>query len=303
MSEPTKASRFPERGAEHPSDRARVITIDDEAYPERLRDLHRPPPVIWTVGNLAMLDAPVVAIVGTRRSTSYGDRATREIAGALARAGACIVSGMARGIDGAAHRGALDVGGRTVAVLGTGVDIAYPVGHRALHREIGERGLLLSETPLGNPSHKGSFPERNRLIAALASVVIIVEAGIKSGALITARHAEEELGRDVGVVPGPIDSPQSAGSNLLIRNCRGVILPSVECALTFAGLTPSLRGEASLASDAERAVWKTLAHGSLDMDSICWNTGLPARDCIATVGAMELRGLLECALTGEISRR
>jgi DNA processing protein len=249
-----------------------------------------------------MLESPVVAIVGTRRSTSYGDRVTREIAGALARAGASVVSGMARGIDGAAHRAALDVGGRTVAVLGTGVDIAYPVGHRTLHQEIADRGLLLSELPLGEPSHKGSFPKRNRLIAALASAVIIVEAGHRSGALITARNADE-LSRHVGAVPGPIDSPQSAGSNLLIRDCKAVIVPCVEDAMSLAGLTPALRGEASLENDAERQVWKVLAHGPLNLDEICTATKLPARDCIATVGAMELRGLLECALTGEIRRR
>ena len=258
--------------------------------------------MIWVVGDLAMLQQPVVAIVGTRRSTAYGDRVTREIASALARAGACIVSGMARGIDAHAHRAALAVGGRTVAVLGTGVDIAYPVGHRALQREIADRGLLLSETPLGEPSHKGSFPERNRLIAALASVVIVVEAPLGSGALITAGDADH-LGRHVGVVPGPIDSPQSEGCNKLILDAQGTILTSVEDALSLAGLTPTLRGEASLTNDLERRVWQVLGKGALDLDSLCTCTGLPARDCIATVGAMEVRGLVECAITGEIRRR
>jgi DNA processing protein len=176
-------------------------------YPEALGELHDPPAVLWSKGDWRTLTAPIVAIVGTRRATSYGLRVAREIAGALARAGACIVSGMALGIDACAHRAALDAGGRTVAVLGTGTDVVYPRANSALYREIVERGLVLSELEPGARSDAGSFPRRNRIIAALAQLTIVIEAPVRSGALITSRVALE-MGRDVAAVPGPIDLPQ-----------------------------------------------------------------------------------------------
>src|SRR5687768_13068780 len=280
----------------------RRIAIGDEGYPAALLDLRSPPRVLWAIGDLAVLDAPVVAIVGTRKATPYGVRATREIAGALARAGACVVSGMARGIDGTAHLAALEVQGRTAAVLGTGVDIAYPAGHRPLHARIREHGLLLSEELPGAHAGPGSFPRRNRLIAALASITIVVEAGLKSGAIITATHALE-LGRTVAAVPGPIDAPQSAGTNTLLRD-GAVVIADVADALQLAGLTPPLRRpDPDLASGAERAVWRALGDGALDVDTLTVRSGLPARECLAAVTTLELNGAIECALTGEIRRR
>src|SRR6478609_5778318 len=141
--------------------RVETIPSSSPEYPERLLDLPEPPAQLWSIGDRSVLREPIVAIVGTRRATSYGLRITRELSGALARAGACIVSGMALGIDGAAHRAALDAGGRTVAVLGSGVDVPSPPSHRTLHREIAERGLVLSETATGAPAHKGTFINRN----------------------------------------------------------------------------------------------------------------------------------------------
>src|SRR4051794_24982416 len=166
------------------------VARGDPEYPRTLEDLPQPPERLWWIGDLHTLDRPCVAIVGTRGATAYGERITRELAGSLARAGACVVSGMARGIDGVAHVATLDAKGLTAAVLGTGVDIAYPPSHRALHARIAAAGLLLSEVAPGAHSHGGSFPKRNRLIAALARLTIIVEAPIKSGALHTARVAE-----------------------------------------------------------------------------------------------------------------
>jgi DNA processing protein len=173
-------------------------------YPAALRDLEPPPEMLWAIGDLATLAEPVVAIVGTRRATAYGLRITRELATAYARAGACIVSGMAFGIDAAAHRAALDAGGRTVAVLGTGVDIAYPRANRALHQDLCARGLVLSEYPPGTQARKHYFVQRNRIIAALARLTIVVEAPFRSGALKTCDFADD-LSRDVAVIPGPID--------------------------------------------------------------------------------------------------
>jgi len=278
-----------------------MIGTGDAAYLAALRELPDPPERLWAIGNLELLALPIVAIVGTRRATSYGERVTRELAGALARAGACVMSGMARGIDGVAHNAALESSGRTIAVLGTGVDIAYPTGHRPLHRRIAREGLLLSELPLGAHAHGGSFPQRNRLIAALARLTIVVEAPRKSGALNTAQHAHD-LGRDVGAVPGPIDSPQSEGCNNLLRDGAQVIT-SAEDALALVGLTPPLRSQRDLDDPDQLSVWSVLADGASDLDALCHRSSLPVQRCLAAVTALELRGAIECCLTGEIRRR
>jgi DNA processing protein len=219
----------------------------------------------------------------------------------LARAGACVISGMARGIDGVAHVAALEAGGVTGAVLGTGVDIAYPPAHRALHRRIAAAGVLLAELPPGARSHGGSFPQRNRLIAALAKVTIVIEAPIKSGALLTAGCARD-LGRDVGAVLGPIDSPQCAGSNLFIRDGAQPIT-SVADALSLAGLTPAVRTVREPADPDQARVWQALGDGAADLDTLCHRSSLPVQRCLAAVTALEMNGAIECELTGEIRRR
>ena len=283
--------------------RDRVYTVgrDDPRYPAALLDLADAPAQLWAIGDLSVLAPPVVAIVGTRRATAYGERITRELSASLARAGACIVSGMARGIDSAAHVAALEVGGRTVAVLGTGVDVAYPANHRALHRRIASTGLLLSEMPPGAHCHGGSFLLRNRLIAALSKLTIIVEAPVKSGALKTSEHAQR-LNREVAAVPGPIDSPQSVGCNLLARDGAQMIT-SVADALQLVGLTRPARGNTEPDEPDERAVWRALSDGSADVDTLCHRAALPAQRCLVAITALELRGVIECALTGEIHRR
>ena len=280
---------------------AHLLLLEDEGYPRPLLDLPDPPPVLFAIGDLATLRAPAVAIVGTRGSTLYGERVTREIAGALARAGVAIVSGLARGIDGTAHRAALAADGRTVAVLGTGVDVAYPAAHRALHGEIAARGLLLSQELPGDRATSGSFPKRNRIIAALTQAIIVIEAPVRSGALITAEHMLD-LGRTVAVVPGPIDSPQSAGSNELMRD-GAIVIASVADALALVGAEPPLPRAPTLHTTAERAVWNALEGGALDLDTLATRSALPARDCLAAVTGLELSGAIECALTGEIRRR
>jgi DNA processing protein len=281
-----------------------LTTIVDPEYPASLHHLNDPPPVLWWRGSWSTIAAPavpIVAIVGTRRATNYGHRVTREIAAALARQGACIVSGMALGIDSCAHRAALDVGGRTVAVLGTGADVAYPRAHVALHREIIEHGLVISELPPGAKSDKGSFPRRNRIIAALARLTIVVEAPLKSGALWTSTFASE-MGRDVAAVPGTIDLPQSVGSNQLLRDGAHVIT-SVEDALCLVGLNPLVRREPELRGESERRVWHALEEGPSSLDELCSRTAMPVAECLTAVTSLELRGIVECALTGEVRRR
>ncbi|HET7565146.1 MAG TPA: DNA-processing protein DprA [Gemmatimonadaceae bacterium] len=280
---------------------ARLVLLGDDEYPASLLDLPDPPPHLFAVGSLDMLRPPSVAIVGTRGATPYGERVTREIAAALARAGVSIVSGLARGIDGFAHRAALEAGGRTVAVLGTGVDVAYPASHRTLHAQIATRGLLLSEELPGDRASGGSFPKRNRVIAALTQATIIVEAPYRSGALITAEHMLD-LGRVVAAVPGPIDAPQSVGSNELLRD-GALAITSVADALALVGAAPPPRREPQLCTPAQRAVWEALEQGASDIDTLTTRAALPARECLAAVTALELSGAVECALTGEIRRR
>jgi DNA processing protein len=211
-----------------------------------------------------------------------------------------VISGLARGVDAQAHRGALDVGGATCAVLGTGVDVVYPKGHAALQADVGEKGLVLSELEPLNAAHGGSFPRRNRLIAALATVTIVVEAGPKSGALITADHALR-LGRTVAVVPGPIDVPQSLGSNELLRDGASVIA-SMADAIALMGLTAAIRVGDLPVAGIERRLWDALAAGAADLDTLCTRSGLPASEGMAAVSALEIRGLVECALSGEVRR-
>lgn len=281
---------------------AQLLVLGDESYPPALHELPDPPLVLYAHGPLEWLAAdapPVVAIVGTRKATAYGERVAQEIATQLARAGATVISGMARGIDAAAHRGSL--GARCAAVLGTGIDLAYPAAHRALHAELWHRGVLLSEQPPGCKANAGSFPERNRIIAALARVTIVVEAGRKSGALITAARALE-LNRTVAAVPGPIDVPQNAGSNELLRDGAQVIT-SAEDALSLAGLTPAARGPDVESFGADRAIWDAVGAGATDLDTIATVTALPAREVMAAVSRLEIRGAVECLLTGEIRRR
>lgn len=304
MSEPPSSSRSPDGELHAALARcgARIVLRDSEAYPAALAELSRPPDPLFAIGSLDVLAPPVIAIVGTRRPTEYGERVARELARSLARAGACIVSGLARGIDGIAHQAALDERGRTVGVLGTGIDVAYPAAHRPLHRAIARKGLLLSEFPPGLGATKGSFPRRNRIIAALAQTTIVVEGGVRSGALNTALQAVE-MGRTVAAVPGPIDAPQSAGTNELLRD-GAVVIAEIADALALAGLTSAPARSSSLPGGGdERVVWEALAAGGSDLDELSARTRLPAHRCLAAVTTLELAGAIECRLTGEVRRR
>ena len=281
---------------------AALLVLGDAEYPTAFADLEAPPMWTTSIGELRHLGPVGVAIVGTRQATPYGTRIAREVASAVVRAGGVVVSGLARGIDAVAHRAALEAGGATVAVLGTGVDVAYPANHRALHADVAERGLLISEFAPGASASPGSFPRRNRLIAALARVTLVVEAGHRSGALITASQADA-IGRDVFAVPGPVDATQSAGCNRLIRD-GAQIMTEIADVLQAAGLmVPLASSRADALVGAPRAVWDALGRGPLDADALAAASRLPARACLATITELELAGLVECALTGEIRRR
>jgi DNA processing protein len=230
-------------------------------------------------------------------------RTATALAEAFVAAGIGVVSGLARGIDSAAHRAALAAGGKTIAVMGTGVDIPYPVGHRALHAEIAEKGLVISENEPGMHAYEGCFPRRNRIIAALARVTIVVEAPYKSGAINTATQALE-LARVVAAVPGQIDSARSAGCNLLIRD-GGLIIHSIDDALMLYGKTAEggrrMAGRAEMGS-LEADVWEALSVGDATADMIAERAGLDIRKVLEGIARLELNGMVQQQLDGSIAR-
>jgi len=193
-----------------------IVTLDDPAYPPALLTMPDPPPLLYIKGRLDLLHTRAVALVGSRGATPQGIEDARRFARELSAAGVTIVSGLALGIDGAAHRGGLEGIGGTVAVIGTGADLVYPSAHHALARQIAAQGAILSEWPLGTPGRAANFPQRNRLIAGLVSGVVIIEAAMRSGSLITARLANE-MGRDVFALPGSIHAPLSRGCHRMIK--------------------------------------------------------------------------------------
>jgi DNA processing protein len=254
---------------------------------------------LYAQGDVATIDRPIIALVGTRRATPYGERVARGIATALARAGVCVVSGLALGIDTVAHRAALDVGGATCAVLGTGLDIAYPASHAKIQATIAQRGLLLTEYEIGTTARKWSFPRRNRIIAGLARAVIVVEAGRASGALGTAAIAND-LHRAVAAVPGPIDAAESQGTNGLIRD-GAIPITDVTDVLLLAGVVGKGKGAPTLGGD-EATVWEALGTGRIDADVLAARSRLPTSRCLAALTALELAGLVTGELDGTYGR-
>lgn len=271
-----------------------------EGYPSELEELPHPPLSLSTIGDRKVLEFPRVAIVGTRAPTRYGIRIARALAAQMAEAGICVVSGLALGIDSAAHWASLESGGKTLGVLGTSVDVPYPASNKALYKRLADDGLLLSEFADGRHAFKGCFPRRNRIIAGLSTATIVVEAGRKSGALNTAGHALE-LGRIVAAVPGNIDCPQAAGTNQLLRDGAQCIA-SIADAMSLVGASPKPRTREAALSEGEQRVYDALGPDGKDLDSIAALTGLPVRECLQAVGSLEIGGLVECLLTGEIVR-
>lgn len=198
------------------SEHNHLVTLADAEYPQALLQIADPPPLLYAKGQLKWLNTPAIAVVGSRNASPQGEKNAEDFAQALANHGYTIISGLALGIDGAAHRGALKANGATIAVVGTGLDIVYPSRHRDLAHQIAERGLILSEFPLGTPSRAQNFPRRNRIISGMARGCLVVEANVQSGSLITARLAAEQ-GREVFAIPGSIHSPVSKGCHQLIK--------------------------------------------------------------------------------------
>lgn len=271
-----------------------VFTWKDEAYPTRLAEIPQPPPVIYTRGSLLSEDAWAVAVVGTRRVTSYGRQVAEEIATSLARSGITVVSGLARGVDAVAHQAALQAGGRSLAVLGCGVDRIYPPENRRLAEQLIEHGALISDYAPGTAPDSANFPPRNRIISGLVKAVIVVEAGKTSGALITAAFAAEQ-GREVFAVPGSIYAPQSVGTNLLLQQGARPYLNSqdVLAVLNLAQVTEQRSLRASIPADpVEARLYATLGLEPLHIDEIRRQADLPIEKVSAALVMMELKGLV-----------
>jgi DNA processing protein len=281
--------------------RALGITLllqGEPGYPADLLDLSDAPRLLYALGSVALLERRRVGIVGTRHSSGSGERLTHQMAGRLVRAGTVVVSGMAFGIDAAAHRGALDAGGGTIAVLGGGVDLPYPPSHALLHASIARDGLVVAEAPIGTRPTKGAFPRRNRIIAALSEPVIVIEAGDRSGALITSRLALE-LGRTVAAVPGPIDSPRHVGTNRLLFEGASFI-GRIEDALSLAGVSEGAAaapvedapvGETHV-DPAHARILNAVRTGATDIEQLARSAGLAPRDLANTLAMLELTGHL-----------
>lgn len=296
-----------------------AITPDDLAYPDAFRTLPDPPYLLFAAGRLELLGEPGVGVVGTREPTPYGRRAAADLAGALAAAGYVVVSGMARGIDAAAHAAALSAGGTTVGVLGAGIEVVYPRENARLFREVRERGVLITEFPPGEEPRSGNFPRRNRLIAALSEGVLVVEMALKSGAQHTVSYALEQ-GKEVFAVPGPIGAPMSAGTNQLLKEgARLVTSPedvleelrgvgrTARPARAAAGAVPEEEASAEPRPPAELSpeearVLSALDGGEHHVDEIAAATGYAPSTVLAALLGLELQGLAE-ALPGKRFRR
>lgn len=267
------------------------IDSDDSRYPAALRDLPEPPATLYCIGDVKLLQ-PGLAIVGARRATPYGLDCTRRFAGWAARAGVAVVSGAATGCDQAAHRAAIDAGGRTIAVLGCGADVDYPATARTLLALMREHHLVVSEVPWGSPPTRFAFPRRNRIIAALSVAVLVVEAGLPSGTFSTA-DAALDLGRAVLAVPGSINSPESRGSNRLIRQGAPPITDVSELAAELAPVGLVLRqsdtGAPSIASPAG-PIEVMLAADPMRADDVAHALDLDIVTAIRHLGMLELQG-------------
>ena len=270
-----------------------LLTLDDPAYPALLLDLPDPPTVLYVRGRPECLGRPAVAIVGSRNATPQGAANARAFGKALADAGMAVVSGLALGIDAAAHRGALDAGGDTIAVIGTGADRLYPARNQALALEIAERGAIVSEFPLGTPATASNFPRRNRIISGLSRGVLVVEAAVESGSLITARLGGEQ-GREVFAIPGSIHSPVSRGCHRLIRQGAKLVETAGDILEEFGTFAASPVAARDAAEDGARsAVLDCAGFDPVTVDELVERSGLTA-DALSVI-------LLQLELDGRVS--
>lgn len=287
-----------------------LVSLGDDDYPELLEQIPRPPPVLYVRGDPGLLHMPALAIVGSRNPTHGGARNAFEFARHLGRTGFCIVSGLAEGIDTAAHRGALDAGAATIAVLGHGIDRVYPASNRDLAHEIARHGALVSEFPLGTHPDKSLFPQRNRLISGLSLGTLVIEAARRSGSLITARHAGEQ-GREVFALPGSIHNPLARGCHQLIRQGAKLVETADDIVVELAPLVSHLL-QSSLESTTKEArpgtdsaeyrlLGNCLGHDPVGIDELVENSGLTTEQVSSMLLLLELEGVVESLPGGRYS--
>jgi DNA processing protein len=281
-----------------------VITYQDDEYPERLKKIFDPPPILYVKGNLLQPHEVIVAVVGSRKASTYGRTVAENLCREFALKGVTVISGMARGIDSRAHRGSLKAGGRTIAVLGCGVDVIYPPENAQLYHEIVEQGSVISEFPMATKPDRGNFPARNRVISGMSLGTVVVEAGIRSGALITADMALEQ-GRDVFAVPGNISSASSKGTNRLIKQGAALIehaddvlnalpleisqeLQGPQQEFLFEQKHPSLPA----LTQEEQHIFNCIEHQPLHIDEITVRSQLPSGRVSALLMMLEMKNLI-----------
>ena len=278
-----------------------LLTLADQEYPATLLEIADPPPLLYVKGDATRLHQPCMAIVGSRHATPQGLATAESFAQALAEAGWCVVSGMALGIDGAAHRGALKGKASTIAVVGTGLDVVYPARHRDLAHDIVAQGVMISEFPLGTASIAGNFPRRNRIISGLAKGVLVVEANLQSGSLITARLAAEQ-GREVFAIPGSIHSPLSKGCHKLIKQ-GAKLVDSIHDILEELGSVPTSEMSAPAEVNHEGApLLEHLGYDIVAVETLIQRSGLTSEQVSAMLLALELEGKVASLPGGRYQR-
>lgn len=279
-----------------------VLTLADSGYPRQLLEIADPPPLLFVRGDPGLLARRALAIVGSRNPTPQGLANAESFARAFSEAGVTIASGLALGIDAAAHRGALEGAGSTIAVLGTGIDVAYPARNAALYERIATSGTLVSELPLGTPAIAANFPRRNRLISGLARGVLVVEAAISSGSLITARVAAEQ-GRDVFAIPGSIHSPMSRGCHALIKQGAKLVESAADVLDELAPAAAKAVDDRGAAGDeAQGRLLAALGHEVCDLDTLAARAGLTPAEVSSMLLALELDGKVASLPGGRVQR-
>jgi DNA processing protein len=280
-----------------------ILTLADEAYPRLLLEIHDPPAVLYASGRTELLSRPALAIVGSRNASVQGERNAEAFARSLSESGFAIVSGLALGIDAAAHRGGLAGAGSTIAVLGTGIDVVYPRRNAPLAAEIARRGLLLSEFAPGTAPAAHHFPRRNRLISGLAQGCLVVEAALASGSLITARAAAEQ-GREVFAVPGSIHSALSKGCHALIKSGAKLVESAEDVLTELTGFRPNASActAASTPPAPPSGLLEHMGHDPVDVDSLCSRAGLSAEQVASELLRLELDGRIT-SLPGGLYQR
>ena len=279
-----------------------LLTLADAAYPKNLLEIPDPPLILYVKGHCDLLARPAIAIVGSRNATAQGQANAATFSAALSQAGLCIVSGMALGIDTAAHHGCLRAGGATLAVIGTGADIVYPARNRALAHEIAAHGAIISEYPLGTPAIAANFPRRNRIISGLSRGVLVIEAAAQSGSLITARMAGEQ-GRDVFAIPGSIHAPLARGCHELIRQGAQLVESASDILDTLGGYTRqesnTNRGEVAAQQDD---LLDRIGFDPVDADTLAARCGLSPAELGARLLLLEMDGMVELLPGGAYQR-